>query len=111
MKSKILLIVGISLMSTATSIRGATPDLKESLKTEIEKVSEKIAITSAVQNVNELIFIKSIYEDVSFLSVEQKENSGIIFVPTKAISKFSKNCRKSENKKKNSKYRKPRDGI
>ena len=101
-----LMLIGL-IFFISTGIRGATPDLKGSLKTErfIGSKSEKSKFSEIVAKENgERFLIRQIYiPEVEYLVSERKESkSGIFKLPTTEIRKFILHQKKSK---------KPRDGL
>lgn len=110
MKSKILVLLIVGVFSISTGIRGATPDLKESLKVEKPKdFSKKVAISPI--SGTEFTISNIIQKDISAIVLVENQNSAS-FQPETALLQNAQ-CKTSKSEKGNDNYshRKPRDGI
>lgn len=104
LRSFFFMLIGL-IFFVSTGIRGATPDLKESLKTEKLKGEKSVSVAKQFGIPVENFTLQNFdypQTDIALVLVEKKETA-YFKIPTKSLKKFA------ENRKPKCRY--PRDGL
>lgn len=104
LRSFFFMLIGL-MFFVSTGIRGATPDLKESTKTEKIKEDKSVSVAKVFGiSVGNFTLQNYNYHQTEFLLViVEKKETAHINIPTKGIKEFAK------SKKPKNRY--PRDGL
>lgn len=104
MKSQSFFFMLIGLMFfVSTGIRGATPDLKESIKTEKIREDKSVSVAKVFGIHVENFTLQNYYQTDFLLVIVEKKETAYINIPTKGIKEFA------QSKKPKNRY--PRDGL